>query len=256
MVNGIYTAVSGMLIQSKRLDVVSNNLSNINTAAFKKDTVTIDNFRAKSTTREEEDWRKTLFNETINNTHNIPAIDVDYGQGQIIETKNPYDVAIDGDAFFAVHTPWGERYTRSGNLQVDTQGNLTTKEGFIVKSTTGNGLQSRITITDPETLDINQAGEVFVDGAQIAALKLVRFEDERDLRKIGFNQYEKISPEVEEQPATNYRLRQGYLEMSNVNMVREMVDMIEINRSFQAYQKMVTTIDQSMTELFGASKGM
>lgn len=254
MVNGIYTAASGMLLQNRKLEVTSNNLSNTNTTGFKRDIVSVDNFRAQSTTLEESDWRTTLFNETLNNTHNIPQISVDHSQGHVRHTENPYDVAINGNGFLAVHTPNGERYVRSGELQLDQDGQLVTKEGFLVKTAEGEGADAGITITEPAKLHIALDGSVYDDGALAGQLKVVQFDSARDLRKIGFNQYENISPEAPPQPAQNFEVRQGYLEASNVNIVSEMVEMVQINRSFGAYQKMITSIDQSMAQLLQASK--
>ncbi|MBB5021751.1 flagellar basal-body rod protein FlgF [Desulfurispira natronophila] len=258
MVNGLYTSASGMLLQERKLDTASNNLANVNTVGFKKDTISVDNFRAQSTTREEDAWRKTLFNETINNTHNIAKVQVDFSQGSMFQTGNTLDVAINGDAFMVVDTPFGERYTRSGNLQIDAEGRLTTKEGYPIRAAQQEGEEGGLYINIPlnEHVTINAQGQIFADEAPIGAFELVRFEDERDLRKVGYNQYAKFDPEAEVLPAQQFEMHQGYLEGSNVNLVREMTDMIELNRAFGAYQKMITSIDQSVATLVQVTKSI
>ncbi|ADU65174.1 flagellar basal-body rod protein FlgF [Desulfurispirillum indicum] len=259
MVNGLYTSASGMVLQSRKLDASANNLANVNTVGFKKDIISVDNFRAKSTTREEDAWRRTLFNETINNTHNIAKIHVDHSQGALHQTGNSLDVGINGNAFLVVDTPFGERYTRGGNLQIDSEGRLTTKEGYPLKAALEeDDAEGPAHIFLPEASDIiiNAQGEIFVDEEFIATLSLVRFEDERDLRKVGFNQLARVSADVEAYPAEHFELHQGYLESSNVNIVREMTDMVELNRSFSAYQKMISSIDETVSTLLQAGKSI
>lgn len=236
MIKGIYSATSGMLAETTRTDVISNNLANVNTPGYKKDIAVT------------KDFASTLI-ERINDGSDTPVIGsagvgviVDevkpvQTQGPIRQTGNSLDVAIDGKGYFMVQTPNGIRYTRNGTFTQNAQSELVTQDGYRVLGNNNNPIQlrgSNVTITEDGTLLANNVA--------INKLQYVEFANEKQLDKEGYSLY--TAPEgVQPQRATG-RLRQGSLEMSNVNVISEMVNLISNYRAYEVNAKTVQAHDQ------------
>lgn len=237
MLNGLYTAASGMLLQEKRLDILSNNLANINTTGFKMDTPNFESYIKKDSSYPQNIITESTYNKTINATSRIGGVYTDFSPGQIRQTGNKFDLALNNPkSFFAVDTPFGVRFTRSGNFTVNTRGELVTQEGFSVLSTNNNP----IVIPEGDAAILGN-GEISVNGANLDTIQVMEFEDNSKLQKTGYNLYEAVGtlPVASESP----EVVQGYLEMSNINAVREMVNMITAQRAFETYQRVIRTID-------------
>jgi flagellar basal-body rod protein FlgF len=170
----------------------------------------------------------------------------DYSQGPTEQTKNPLDVSLDSNAFLVVQTPGGERYTRDGSLQINPQGQLVTAAGDTVLGTGGP------IVFQPSDKDITISGDGGVSVREGAnrldslrgKLRLVTFAQAQSLLKEGSNLYS-AGEGANPQPATTARVRQGYIEKSNVNSVAEMSHMIEVTR---AYTQMATML-QNQSDL-------
>jgi flagellar basal-body rod protein FlgG len=150
---------------------------------------------------------------------------------------------LQGKGFFSVETPNGERYTRSGEFTLDSEGFITTKEGYKVQGQNGP-IQ-----VDGENIIINEDGQVFSDGIEIDALKLVDFNDYALLKKEGDALYIDLSGDAGNIKESEGLVLQGSFEASNVNSVKMMVEMITMLRSYEANQKVIKTHD----ELLGKS---
>lgn len=163
---------------------------------------------------------------------------IDFEQGQLNSTGNSFDLALRGKGFFCIDTPEGERYTRNGSFAKDAEGWLVTKEGYRV---IGEGGYIMI---DGSDMTVNEKGEVFSGAQLVDKLKLVDFDDYKVLRKEG-NGLIKIAEGVEAEPAiTAGMIQQGFLEGSNVNSVKEMVEMLTMMRTYEANQKMIKIHDE------------
>jgi flagellar basal-body rod protein FlgG len=160
-----------------------------------------------------------------------------YEQGQLQPTENSFDIALRGKGFFSIETPEGERYTRNGEFSKDADGYLVTKEGYKVLGEAGH-----IKI-DGSNMIVNENGEVYKDDQIIDKLKLVDFRDYKVLRKEG-DGLVRIEEGIEEGPvAASISVQQGFIEGSNVNSVKEMVEMLAMMRTYEANQKMITIQD-------------
>ncbi|MHB1395134.1 MAG: flagellar hook-basal body protein [Clostridia bacterium] len=165
-------------------------------------------------------------------------VKINFEQGQLQPTGNSFDLALRGKGFFCVETPEGERYTRSGDFTKDSEGYLVTKEGYKVL-----GVAGYIKI-DGSNMSVNEEGEVYSDSVMVDKLKLVDFNDYEVLRKEG-NGLARIEEGTEAQPAaTAGMIQQGFLESSNVNSVKEMVEMLTMMRTYEANQKMIKIHDE------------
>jgi flagellar basal-body rod protein FlgF len=205
-----------------QLDVVSNNLANTGTTGFKAERYHPGTTGIDAKIKEDTASRPAF---TI----------VDYGQGTIQRTDNVLDVAIEGEGFFTVQAREGIAYTRKGNFTINKNSQLVTQTGEAVL-----GDQGPITVTGRD-VDIDNVGNVSVNGVVGGKLKIVRFENLQTLTRTKeglFTDPGRAGMKQMENP----EIKPRQLEMSNVNAIREMVDMIDIQRSFETYQKVIQTI--------------
>ena len=212
----IYILASGMLLQERKLDVSANNLANMDTPSFKRDLL----------------LASALYVEPTGNFV-YPVIDsvfTDLSQGPLRQTDNPLDLAIEGEGFFGVLTPEGVRFTRKGNFSLDREGYLVTEEGYRVLDRDMNP------ILVGGSAEVDPEGNVYVEGDLVATLGVWELEDPQ---KAGFDLF--TGNPV---PARDFRIRQGFLEMSNVNGILEMVRIIETSRAHEVYSRLVQALDE------------
>jgi flagellar basal-body rod protein FlgG len=247
-----------MSAQQNRLDAISNNLANVDTAGYKRDVGVSKSFPELLLRRRSDDGVYRTPGGIADVAPIIGKIGLGvetneiftvFEQGSFKSTDGRLDVALGGEGFFAVLTPQGERYTRDGSFKLGLEGILETREGYPVLGEQGiiRLEDDRIRLTDEGVL---LAGE---DQEPVDRLRVVRFDNERYLRKQGGNLWADtdISGPArvagdEERP----RVLQGFLETSNVNVVNEMVQMIEVNRAYEANQKTVQAGDSMMQTLW------
>lgn len=249
MVKGLYTAYTGLRNEQRRLDVISNNIANSNTTGYKKMGVTSQSFSQELAVRVDDDSDGYLVKGIgdVSLGVKIGETYTDFSQGGFRETGNAYDVALEGDGFFTISTTDKSgtehiRYTRDGSFTVTRDGYLVTKDGDYVLAEGGNRIQ--IPNANLVKISVNQAGEIYSGNTYVAKLQLVDFQSYDALSSYGENMYEAVDGAVQTQ--ADATVNQGYLEMSNVNMVTEMVDMIAVTRAYETNQKMVQTIDQTL----------
>ena len=242
MIKGIYNAAAGMRPQSLKMDVVANNLANINSTGFKKENIFI-NILAGSGTAS----AKTAADRTQDDVKQY----TDFSEGTLAQTTNRLDLAVQGRGFFTVETPNGIRYTRDGNFTLNADGTVVTMQGYPVLGTGGRiqlpDLQ-RLTASD---LIINEGGEITVDRRTIGRLRIADFENLKNLRKDGHSLFEATDPEKGVAPdGKETIIRQGFLEESNVDGITEMIQLIEMTRSFESEQRSIQaqdgTLDKAM----------
>ena len=251
MVRGLYTAWTGMINEQKGLDVISNNMANSDTTGYKKQGVTSQSFDDELTIRIHDNNQYNRNKVAIGNMNlgvKIGETYHDFSQGSLRETGNTYDLALSGDGFFTIQTTnkqgvTSTKYTRDGSFTVTTDGYLVTKDGDYVLDTNGN----RIQIPGAQTANnvaFDAGGNVLVDGQQVATLGIAGFANPQALLLYGENMYEATAAAGLQ--AGTATVNQGYLEMSNTNVIKEMVDMITITRAYEAGQRMIQTVDGSL----------
>lgn len=251
MVRGLYTAWTGMVNEQKRLDVISNNMANADTTGYKKQGVTSQSFDDELAIRIHDNNQYNMTRKRIGDVNlgvKIGETYHDFSQGSLRETGNTFDLALSGDGFFTIQTTnkqgvTSTKYTRDGSFTVTTDGYLVTKDGDFVLDANGN----RIQIPGAQTAQnvvFDAQGNIMVDGQQIATLGIASFADPQALLLYGENMYD-ATPAAGLQPG-NAVVHQGYLEMSNTNVIEEMVDMITITRAYEAGQRMIQTVDSTL----------
>ncbi|MCB0391426.1 MAG: flagellar basal-body rod protein FlgF [Bdellovibrionales bacterium] len=256
---GIYTAVSGAIAQSSKLDTIANNIANTNTTAFKKS--------------------KQVFNEYLTANEKIPDVIqvpkvpasiesfydmqggdkayvnaagtyVDHTQGILKPTGNNFDLAIEGSGYFEVLAPDGVRLTRDGSFKRDVDGRLVTKQGFpvLLAGAPGANPQGRIASTNSNNIVISYSGQIFADGNEVGQISLVDIKNKEALKPTGQNSF--TLKDNYNEPlliAEEAQVHQGFVEASNVNVVAEMTDMINATRTFESTQQAIKAFD-SMNE--------
>lgn len=253
---GVYTALSGAIAQSQRLDTIANNLANVNTPAFKKDQQV---FKEYLTANEKpsEVIQAPRIPASVESFYDMQGADKSYvdsagtytnfNQGSLRSTNNALDVAIDGQGFFEVATPSGVRFTRLGAFKIDGNGQLVTKDGHPVLKAGGEGEDpaARVfRISGESQISISSSGDIMDGENNLGRLSLVDIPNKDSISKVGGALYEfKKNAQAEVTNVTNPSVKQGFLEMSNVNIVQEMTDMIATTRAFESTQKAISAYD-------------
>jgi flagellar basal-body rod protein FlgG len=267
-----------MRAQQARLDSLANNLANVDTNAYKKD-VSVQKSFAELLIRREDDGGVRL--NPFGSSDEPPIIGklgtgvetnelyTIFSQGAMRQTDNPYDIALDGEGFIAVQTPQGERYTRNGAFTLGLEGYLETKEGYPVLGTSGQPVK-----VQENNFQIDKAGNIYInnyyvqnpqefigdtenqwqDTVLLDSIKLVDFKSEtgagsRYIQKQGNSLYKATDvsgPATDLEGQERPRIVQGFVETSNVEPVTEMVQMIEVQRAYEANQKAVMNADSML----------
>jgi len=247
MVRGLFTAYTGMNIEQRRLDVISNNLANAATVGYKQEGVTNQAFDKVYTIKIKD-------NSELGVQKNIGTMSLgvksgenytDYSQGSLRQTGNTFDMAISGSGFFAVSVTdklgnESVKYTRDGSFKMGPGGTVTDVEG---NKLIGSGGYLQVP-TDANNIVIDVDGSVYADGEYVDKIELKDFEDYKYLEKFGTNMYTAVDGATEKEATGT--LEQGYTEQSNINTVSQMVQMISINRSYEANYKVVQSVDSTL----------
>jgi flagellar basal-body rod protein FlgF len=228
MENTLLVGLSRQMVLERQMDVVANNVANVNTTGYKADRSMFQEYLA-SGAREDNfigPDRRVSYVQDRATFH-------DFSQGAAEETKNPLDVAIDGKGFLVVQTPAGERYTRDGALQINNQGQLVTAGGNPVLGNAGpivfQPTDKQVSIGSDGNVTVLE-GTSRIDSVR-GKLRVVSFAQAQNLQKEGSNLYS-AGAGTAALPDTTSRLRQGFVEKSNVNAVLEMSRMIEVTRTY------------------------
>ena len=245
MSSGKYAALAGAISREQAINNVANNLANVNTSGYKRSQVS---FESVLSGEQQSQQAKNINYDRVATNYN------DFSPGAIRETSDPLNLAIDGKGFFKVQGADKVLYTRSGNFAINSDGILTTVSGLPVLDTAG--AQINVPETDIKNIHISNEGTLYVLGEDntnttVATLAVAEVENTKELTHVSDTMFSLDDPNMEF-PATDYRTIQGSLEMSNVNMTAEMTKMIDYNRTFETYHKVLrsySTIAEKQEEL-------
>ena len=241
MLRGIYAAAAGMINQRERLDVISNNLANISTTAYKRSQPVSRGFYqifAEEVVR----FPSLRGSQAVpGGGSTLDATADDFSPGPLVDTGNPLDVAIDGPGFFVVRAPAGERYTRAGNFSLNPEGQLVTQNGEPVL-----GEQGAI-IIQGDSVAISPNGDVIIDSVAAERIRIVDFPQPYKLTRLGQNQFgaDEETTRMRE-PVETPSLRVSALEHANVNPIAELVAMMDASRSYEAHQRIIIGMNESL----------
>jgi len=232
MIRGLYSAASGALATAQAQETITNNLANIATTGFKRDIPLYGSF-------------SRILQRKINQSEEgvkIRDVFIDFSQGRLVHTGNVFDLALEGEGFFVISTPEGISYTRAGNFTLDKQGKLVTLNGFPVM-----GENSPIVIPGGgrQEVEFTPEGEVIVNGEIINHIRIDLFPDTRFLCKVGGSLFRPYRGARASEARKTY-VRQGYLELSNVEPLKEMINLISNFRVYEINQRILQLQDSTL----------
>ena len=232
MDNTKYVALSRQMALWKQMDVVSNNMANMNTSGYKQDEAVFASYLHQS---DENVKVKGLAAKPLYFAQDYGTYG-NFSEGMLAETGNTLDVAIKGDAFFAIQTEGGERYTRKGNFTLNSDGMLVTSEGDPVLSEANEPF---FIAPGEKEISITESGEIYTENGLIGKMKIVSFADNQKLLKVANTMFENVEGNSMVIGEDNIRVMQGKLEKSNVNSIEEMTKLVNLQRSYEYVQQMI-----------------
>ncbi|MDJ0838168.1 MAG: flagellar basal-body rod protein FlgF [Acidobacteriota bacterium] len=236
----LYTAAQGLVARQFQLDNITNNIANANTTGFRE----VRGF-FRSFNEALAEGPNNVLNNAANNQPVIAGVFFHSRQGAIRATGNPFDMAIEGNGFFRVETPNGQRYTRNGSFTISNQSQLVTRDGYPVVDANTN---LPITLnTAAEDTYIKGDGTIIQDGVVQGRVKLVDFADKELMRPEADTLLVHENPNAVE-IAADGEIHARHLETSNVNIAKQMVDMITMQRAYDANIRVIRTIDGNLNE--------
>jgi flagellar basal-body rod protein FlgG len=255
MIQSLYSGATGMEAQQMNLNTIANNLANANTTGFKRSKIEFQDLlyqKPRAAGAEAGGGNLVPTGVEIGNGSRVVSTSKIFTQGQLKQTGEKFDVAIEGDGFFQVQKPdGGFAYTRDGTLKLDGQGRVTTSDGLPVLS----GFQP----ISPGTtsVSVSPSGDVTLQGSagtQTFRVQLTRFANPGGLRSLGGNLYEETPASGTAEtgnPGENGfgTLTQGFVESSNVNIVEEMVNLIQAQRAYEINSKSIQTSDEMLERI-------
>lgn len=234
MSNALIVSVQSMQNDMRRMETVSQNMVNIATPGYKRSTPLAAAFG--------DAMQAAALQQPGANPGAAPTVSsaLDLSVGALKQTGKPWDLAISGDGYFELSTPFGLAYTRAGDFRLDAQGKLVSQNGFSVQGQQGD------LVLNGGAASIDHAGRITQDGVSVGQVKLVTFSDPKALVKNGAGLLVAAS-NSNGVSAAHPELQVGFLESSNVTPMREMVSMMETTRHFEAAQKLFQGYDEKLS---------
>ncbi len=239
-------AASGALAYEKRLQIISNNLANASTVGYKMDhgqfqfidpadlpASLVPDSPEMSASQAQSFWFQfTSY--------------TDFSNGSLKNTGNHFDLALVGDGFFCIQKPDGVHYTRKGDFTLNADGVLVTRNGYPVLGDGGEiTVNSSASPHVHKKFAVDEDGNVSVDGKDVGRLRIVDFPSTGNLMKMGDTLFKPADDSLPPQQAEDYKVSQGFVELSNVDVVKMMTEMIEVLRGYESYQKIMRTADEA-----------
>ncbi len=247
MLKEFFTAALGMQNQQTRLEVTANNMANANTAGFK---------RAGVFERNLIDARANFYNTKGDAEQNDPPIGsyIEFDPGSYQQTDNPLDIAIQDDGFFVLKDQEGKDYlTRAGHFTISTEGEITAMDGKLLMGSNGPITIPRDLLEKSRKEDVamqikvNDNGELSVNGNTIDSLLIADVDDFNTLQRISNQDFIGTwTADFKFKNPNEINVKQGWLEGSNVDIIKEMVSMIELQRMFEAGSKVINVNDSTL----------
>ncbi|MEN9809918.1 MAG: hypothetical protein RLZZ488_1485 [Pseudomonadota bacterium] len=250
MLKNIYAPLSGGMVQERVLEILANNVANMNTTGFKEEQVTFAALEANPWNSYPNALPPAQFKLDMREIYplhgnemgyvTLSNVETSHIQGGLKRTGVNTDLAVQGNGFFTINTPFGERFTRDGSFALTPEGTLVTKNGASVM-----GERGAITGLSEGNLRILPDGEVYNGDKFVDKIKITAFNDNKLLQRLGDNLFVHDGP-PENLVQSKGELTQGYLESSNVNPMKNMANMIIAHRTYEALQKAVKSYDNTM----------
>lgn len=244
MLRSMYSGVSGMKNFQVKLDVIGNNISNVNTIGFKKSSIQFQDLLSQTVSTSGANPMQVGLGSSA------ASLNINHSPGSAISTGVATDLTIMGDGFFVVESPAsGEQYlTRAGSFTLDSDGYLTTAQGYRVLDSAGGQVQ----IGQGNNFSIDRLGNIIEEDGTTTQIGMMAVDNPTSLQKVGGSMYELANGEninFSNAGDINSQIGSGLLEMSNVDLTEEFTEMIIAQRGFQANSRTITTSDELLQEV-------
>lgn len=245
MIQGFYTAGTALRYRQKGIDVVSNNIANVNTKGYKKNRANFEDALYSTYLKEYPDGENTHYD--IGCGSYVNSIERDFSQGNLVESEGNLDIALSGDGFIGVLDDKGNTlYTRGGSFSFSPASRgykyIVNEDGYFLSDYRGNKIKIRDEISE---INIDDKGEIHQgDSRKTIKIELVNFPNPDGLIAQGYGMYAETPYSGKPDKNEDVNVRQGFLEMSNVDTANEMVDLIKNQRIFSMNSKVIQTIDE------------
>ena len=244
--SGMTSLVQAAGVFEHKMETVANNLANVNTVGFKEDQPSFREVlstvqRVVPESLEERFLSHEYLDDYVGMDKSAVIVDEvgkNFEPGRMRSTGNDLDFALANEGFFTIETPEGERFTRNGKFQLDSTGRIITNEGYTVL-----GQNGAITIKDGP-LQVDESGQIHVDGEIADSFRLVRFRNQDQLQKLGRGFFAPVIKDDLPSASADIQIKQGMLEDSNVNSMLEMTRMIAATRAYESVHKALSRIDR------------
>jgi len=249
MSGDMYIAAAGALACEKRLQIISNNLANANTVGFKMDQGHMKLIDSADLPSQSAADPADLATSRAHLFWNNFSVYTDHSNGALKQTDNDFDLALVGKGFFSVQRPDGVHYTRKGDFTLNSEGVLVTGNGWPVLGEGGE-----ITVRSKENphkyarFAVDGQGNVSVDGKQVDTLRIVDIAEFNQLSKTGDTLFKPPADGAAEVKVEDVKVSQGFIELSNVDSVKMMTEMIEVLRGYESYQKVIQSVDETYSQ--------
>jgi flagellar basal-body rod protein FlgG len=247
MIRGLYTAVTGLITQEAKQQVITSNLANSNTVGFKSDNLSTKKFKdvlIQNYDKIENGKNSRNIIGSLSMGSEIDETNTSFTQGVLQQTDKATDFAIDGRGFFSVQkSDGGIYYTRDGHFNVNSKGYLVTDGGDFVLGTNESTGEIEPIKVDNSDIVSDENNNIFLNNNIAYKFNVVDFDDYSSLKKVGDNLYS-----GQPNGNTEITVKQKSLEKSNVNVVSEMINMMTVMRSFESNQKIVQSIDETLNK--------
>jgi len=228
MIKGIYTAARALNSRMQNLDIVANNLANVNTVGYK---------------------REVPFSEMIDQAGNVQIQQSsDFRPGELAKTSNPLDIAVSGNGFFVVQNGDETELTRDCKFSISSDGYLMNQQGYKVMGRNGTIIIDKLKTDERGDITVSNSGEIKYGDQVVDNLLIVKPEDPQESARVSGENFTVGASGFTEVPESEYQVRQGYVEESNVNTIREMQDMILLNNQYDSAHKMINYLDKTLDE--------
>jgi flagellar basal-body rod protein FlgF len=253
MIKGLYTSAAGMLPLPYSQELVTNNLSNVNTSGYKQDRSFIRDLISADLYLNQNQLASTgaspglanidppAFRASVGNSSRVVEYRTDFSQGGMEITGNDYHLALEGEGFFTVRTPQGTQYTRNGQFAISSTGTLVTEEGFEVLGASGP-----INVQGGK-MAVQQNGDVYVNNILRGRLNIASLNNPNTLSKTDAGRFVPQTG-VNMRVSGNFKVRQGVLEQANAEPIDQLVRLIEIERMFEFGQRAIRMQDETLQQ--------
>lgn len=263
ILRGLESAANGMQALIDQNDSTANNVANVNTVGYKKQSLVFKNIYDSNIIQKSKETGEFKDIGELSVGSQVQKLTYDFSQGVLSKTENTFDLALQGDGFFKVQSNDGDiSYTRNGSFTMNNEGNLVTKDGEYVLDTRGKRIKIKtndVVMRSIKDIIINEDGQINLNNEtnpiSMQKIGVYDFGNKEDMMNIGGSKFKPTDPNTNpEVVPTKFTIQQGSLEMSNANVVNEMMKTINTSRNYETLSKLVKTNGDSLSAVMQIGK--